>query len=201
MRVTSIILAGGRSLRLGKSKALERLGEKSLLEHVVERLQPISRHILIVTSGEQLDLGLALTTEVLSDIYPGKGPLGGIYTGLAASPSAYNIVVGCDMPFLSTSLLHHMIGLAHGFEAVVPRLANGMVEPLHAVYARSCRERMRRQLEANQLAITPLLVKLRVRYVEEKECRRFDPELLSFFNINHQQDLEQAIQLTAEKNR
>jgi len=198
MKATSIILAGGRSLRLGRSKALEVINGKALIERVIERLRPVTERVLIVTSQEQADLLGIPGAEVLTDVYPGKGPLGGIYTGLLASESSHSIAVACDMPFLNTGLLRHMVELSRGFDVVVPRRENKVIEPLHAVYSRSCLEIMKMRLENNQLSIIPFLSEVRVRYVEEAECRRFDPELLSFFNINQQSDLEKAIKLAAE---
>ncbi len=198
MKVTSIVLAGGKNLRLGRNKALETVGGKSLIERVIERLSPLSSQILIVTSEEQLDLLAASNVEILADLYPGKGPLGGIYTGLLASRSSHSIVVACDMPFLNAGLLSYMIELSGDFDAVVPRLGEGMVEPLHAIYSKSCLGTMKTQLELEQLGVHSFVNKLRVRYVERAECLRLDPKLLSFFNINCQSDLDQASVLAGE---
>ncbi len=198
MKVTSIVLAGGKNLRLGRSKALETIDGKSLIECVIERLRPITSKVLIVTSQEQANLPVAGEAEILVDLYPDKGPLGGIYTGLLASQSSHSLVVACDMPFLNTELLCYMIKLSCDFEAVVPRLGEGMLEPLHAIYSKSCLSNMKTQLEHNQLGVNFFLKTVSVRYVERAECRRFDPQLLSFFNINYQSDLEQAIILAAE---
>ena len=198
MKVTSIILAGGKNLRLGRSKALETIGGKSLIECVIERLRPLTSQILIVTSREQLDLPVTGKAEILVDLYPGKGPLGGIYTGLLASRTSHSIVVACDMPFLNTELLRYMIELADDFDAVVPRLGKEMVEPLHAIYSKSCLDNMKTQLERNQLEINPLLNTVHVRYVERAECQRLDAQLLSFFNINYQSELDRAIELARE---
>jgi len=199
MEVTAIILAGGKSLRLGRSKALEVIGGKSLIERVVERLEAVTDKLLIVTSQEQADLLASPVAEVLTDVYPGRGPLGGIYTGLLSSRSSQNIVVACDMPFLNTNLLRHMVELAQDFDAVVPRMADGKIETLHAIYSKSCLADMKRHLNNNQLGIVSFLNEVRVRYIEEAECRGFDPELLTFFNINHQSDLEKAIKLAEER--
>jgi molybdopterin-guanine dinucleotide biosynthesis protein A len=196
--MTSIVLAGGKSLRLGRSKCLETINGKSLIERVIERLKSVSRQILIVTSREQLDFPATGEAEVVVDLYPNKGPLVGIYTGLLAAESSYSLVVACDMPFLNIELLRYMVELSPGFDAVVPRLGEGKVEPLHAVYSRSCLGSMKILLEHNQLEVTRLLNKVRVRYVEKAECQRFDPKLLSFFNINYQSDLDRAIMLAAE---
>jgi len=196
--VTSIILVGGKNLRLGSSKALEIIGGKSLIERVVERVKLVSIQTLIVTSPEQPALPVAGEVEVLVDLYPGRGPLGGIYTGLLASSSSHSIVVACDMPFLNIELLRYMIQLSQGFDAVVPRLGEGKAEPLHAVYSKGCLDNMKTQLEHNQLSVSRFLNTVRVRYVERTECQRLDPQLLTFFNINCQSDLDRAITLAAE---
>jgi len=201
MKVASIVLAGGKNLRLGRSKALESIGGKSLIECVVERLRPPTNQLLIVTSREQLDLPLIHGAEVLVDLYPGKGPIGGIYTGLLASRSSHSIVVACDMPFLNTELLRYMIELTGDFDAVVPTLQEGMVEPLHVIYSRNCLGSMKARLERNQLGLVPFLKIIRVRYVERAECQKLDPQLLSFFNINYQSVLDRAIELAAENGR
>ncbi len=199
MEVTSIVLAGGKNLRLGRSKALEVINGRSLIERVIERLAPLASKLLIVTSREQADLPDIPGAEVLMDAYPGSGPLGGIYTGLLASQTTQCIAVACDMPFLNAELLRHMVELSRDFDAVVPRMTNGMIEPLHAIYSRGCRDRMKTRLENNRLGISSFLKEQQVRYIEEAECQRFDPELLTFFNINHPSDLKQAIKLAVER--
>ncbi len=183
---------------MGKSKALETIGGKILIERVVEQLRPLTNQLLIVTSQEQFDLPVACKAEILLDLYPDKGPLGGIYTGLLAAQSSHSIVVACDMPFLNTELLGYMIELSRGFDAVIPRLGEGMVEPLHAIYSKSCLDDMKRRLERNQLRVNSFLNAVHVRYVERAECQRLDTQLLSFFNINCQSDLDEAIALAAE---
>ena len=102
------------------------------------------------------------------------------------------------MPFLSTKLLGYMVEQAGNFDAVVPRLDGGMIEPLHAVYSRSCLGTMKERLERKQLSVESFIKALRVRYIEQAESQRLDPKLLSFFNINYQADLEKAIAIEAE---
>ena len=196
MKVTSIILAGGKNRRLGRNKALEAIQGRSVLEHVMEQIRPIASQILIVTSEKQSALLAGFPAETLVDIYPDRGPLGGIYTGLLASQYSHSIVVACDMPFLNTELLHFMTELSPGFEATVPRIWGETAEPLHAVYSKSCLGKMKERLELNQLGMHSFLKTVRVRYVDRTECQRSDPRLLSFFNINYQSDLEQAIALS-----
>ncbi|MCD6599625.1 MAG: molybdenum cofactor guanylyltransferase [Dehalococcoidia bacterium] len=190
--VTSIILAGGRSLRLGRCKAVETICGKTLLERVIEKLKTISSQILVITSQEQPDLPVACEAEVVVDIYPGKGPLAGIYTGLLASEFPYSIVVACDMPFLNVELLRYMIELSENFDVVIPRSVEGMIEPLHAIYSKSCINTIRARLERDHLKISQVLDILRVRYVEQEEYQKFDPQHLSFFNVNSMLDLKRA---------
>ena len=201
MKVSAIILAGGRSQRLGQNKALTAIGGKTLIERVIERLRPLTSQLLVITSSERTGWLPAGEADVLVDLYPGKGSLAGIYTGLVAARSSHSIVVACDMPFLNTGLLRYMIELSPDFEAVVPRLGEGRVEPLHAIYARSCLDGMKLRLERNQLEVHSFLDSIRVRHIERAECERLDPQLLSFFNINYPADLERAISLAAEEGR
>jgi len=137
--IGSIVLAGGKGVRLGHEKALETVGNKSLIQWVVFALSFLKSDIIIVTAAKQFPpqfIGYP-KLRIVTDAYPGKGPLGGIYTGLAASDSFYNLVVACDMPFLNQDLLDYMIKISAGFDLVIPRLGS-MVEPLHAVYSKSC---------------------------------------------------------------
>jgi len=189
--VTSVVLAGGKSSRLGVDKALAIVGGKSLIQRVIERLTPISNQILIVGSLHHFNFSSGCSIEYRGDLYPGKGPLGGIYTGLAASKSFYNLIVACDMPFLNIELLRYMIKLSPDFDVVVPKVKKG-IEPLHAVYSKNCLDSMKRQLDKGELSIAQFLSMVKVRYVEQEECQNFAPQLLSFFNVNSQADLAQA---------
>ena len=183
---------------MGRRKALQSIGGKSLIENVVERIRPLCSEVLVVTCQELQDFPDACQARVLVDIHRGKGPLAGIYRGLLAAQSAYSLVVACDMPFLSTRLLRHMTELAVNCDAVVPRLSDGTMEPLHAIYSKACLGEMERRLDSDQLGIDAFLKTIRVRYVERDECQRYDPQLLSFTNLNYQSDLERAIMLASE---
>jgi molybdopterin-guanine dinucleotide biosynthesis protein A len=198
MGIASIILTGGKNQRLGKNKALVTIGGKSLIERVIERLRPLTSQMIIVTSQEKADLPVTGEAEILVDLYPGKGPLVGIYTGLLAVRYSHSIVVAGDMPFLNTELLSYMVELSDDFDAVVPRLREEMMEPLHAIYSRSCLGKMKAYLEHNQFGVYQFLNTLHVRYVERPECQRLDPGLLSFFNINYQSDLDRANALATQ---
>jgi molybdopterin-guanine dinucleotide biosynthesis protein A len=196
--MTSIILAGGKSLRLGQSKALQVIEGKSLIQWVVDRLAILSTEIIIATArGEAIPCSSAVRIKTVADIYPGKGPLGGIYSGLIASSSSRAIVVGCDTPFLSLGLLEYMTRTLSDYDIALPRIGE-MVEPLCAVYSKNCLAPIQDLLEQNELGISKLFSMVKVKYVEEDEINSFDPEHLSFFNINSQDDLERARKLAAK---
>ncbi len=193
MDISCIVLAGGKGLRLSRNKTLATVGNTSLLQRVVSYLGSFNSDIIIVTAARQSLPRLVGDSKLrmVTDTYPGKGALGGIYTGLAASDSFYNLVIACDMPFLNQALLRYMMQLSGGFDLVVPRLGN-LCEPLHAVYAKSCLAPIENLLEQGNLSIIELFALVRVRYVAAEEINRFDPEHLSFFNINTEDDLEAA---------
>jgi len=188
-----IVLAGGKGLRLGQDKASETIGDRSLLERVVSRLASFNSDILVVTASKRafLQLNGYPRLRAVADIYLNKGPLGGVYAGLKASDSFYNLVVACDMPFLNQALLRYMVQISPGFDLVVPRLGE-LVEPLHAVYSRGCLAPIETLLKQDDLSLRQLFALIKVRYVEAEEIDRFDPQHLSFFNINNEADMEKA---------
>jgi len=196
LETSGIVLAGGKSLRLGFDKVLETVGNRSLLQLVISEVASLSREVIIVTTSEQtipqsIDYS---RLKVVTDIYPGKGPLGGIYTGLATSTSFYNLVVASDMPFLKQALLRYMIQLSANFDLVVPRVGK-LVEPLHAVYTKSCLAPIEHMIRQDKLSVNQLFPLVKTRYVEAEEIERFDPRHLSFFNVNTKADLKRAREL------
>lgn len=201
MDTSGIILAGGQGRRLGRrNKASEIINHGQLLERVVSKLSFLEQIIIVTGDGKKAlpELKGTPTLKVVTDIYPGKGPLGGIYSGIRASGSRFNLVVACDMPFLNQGLLRYLTQVADNYDAVV--LRNGeAVEPLHAVYSRSCLEPMEKMLEKGNLSVYELFKMVRVRYVETGEMECFDPDHLSFFNINTAQDLELAQKISRER--
>jgi molybdenum cofactor guanylyltransferase len=196
------VLAGGKSTRLGRNKIAEIFGQKSLLERVIACLTPLKSEILVVTALESTipELTQYPKVKVVNDIFPGKGSLGGTYTGLTYSRTQYNLVVAGDMPFLNYQLMQHLIGLAaqSGADIVIPRI-NNLKEPLHAVYSTRCLPAMKRLIEENRLSILALFPLVIVKYVEEDEINRLDAAHLSFFNVNTEADLSLAREIAAKK--
>jgi molybdopterin-guanine dinucleotide biosynthesis protein A len=191
--VTGIILAGGKGSRLGREKVFEKLGGQYLIWRVLEQLSPLCQDIIVVTSPDLLDpvSRLGLKGKVVGDIYPGKAALGGLYTGLKATQTKHNIVVACDMPFLNRNLLLYMYSQASGYDAVVP-LIDGMLEPLHCIYSTNCIGVIKQLLDEKRLGVLQIFTRITCKYIDEDTLNKFDPERLSFFNINTQADYEKA---------
>jgi molybdopterin-guanine dinucleotide biosynthesis protein A len=187
-------------LRLGRVKALERINTQSLIERTIDCLSTVSQALLVVTSQEQLRLIVAarLKGKLIVDIYPGKGVLGGIYTGLTSADGFYSLVVGCDMPFLNRDLLCYLVELAPNFDVVVPKI-DGMLEPLHAVYSRDCLAPIKELIDKDKLGVSKLFNLVKTRYVGEDEVVKFDPQCLSFFNVNTLDDLRKAKDLIGQE--
>jgi len=197
MRVVSgIILAGGKSQRLGVDKALLELEGQSLIDRVLNRLQRLSDDLIIVAKDPTPYAHLA--ARLVSDVYPGQGALVGLHAGLQAARHPLALAVACDMPFLDLRLLRYMIVLGRGYDIVVPRIGS-YLEPLHALYrVERCLPAIKQALDDGQARVTSFFSHVRVRYVEEHEINLFDPEHLSFFNINTPEDWQRGQELARQ---
>lgn len=197
--VSAIVLAGGMSRRLGRNKAVEPLGGEPLVLRVIRRVsQVVGEVVVVVADIERASvLPLPASARVAVDVFPGAGSLGGIFTGLSAAGAPWGLAVACDMPFLDVALLKHMLSLRGGCDAVVPEL-DGRPEPTHALYSKACLPHMERGLRAGKLKIAGFFDDVRVRQMPEPEIDRFDPEHLSFMNINTQEDLDRALALVEQ---
>ena len=197
--MTSIVLAGGKSLRLGRDKLSEKVGGESLIQHVLSRLRSISDRVLIVTAQDQNIPPFQPDNriQVVSDLYPGKGSLGGIYTGLSFADRFACFVTAADMPFLNIALIQYLMRFSSDFDVVIPKV-QGKVEPLHAVYSRNCLAPIKRLIDSDDLKIIDFFDEVKVRYIKEDEIDGFDPEHISFFNVNTQVDLERARKLIGQ---
>lgn len=187
VNVSGIILAGGRSSRLGQNKALIVFEGQPVIQHVVNVLQPLVDEIVLSTNtpDEFAFLGL----QMVADLYAGVGALAGLHAGLSAIRTEYGLVVGCDMPFLNAALLQHMLSRTTDYDIVMPRL-NGYHEPLHAIYARRCLAAIEDSIRSGQRRLISFVSQMNVRYIDQEEISRFDPGCLSFFNINSPADLQ-----------
>ena len=182
--ITAIILAGGKSTRMKEDKGLVHFNGKMLVEVVIDAVKKITTNIIIITSTlAYKQFGCTCIEDEIKE----KGPLGGILTGLANSSTKKNLVVGCDMPFLSHTLLTALITNI-GDEEILLTEHLGKAEPLCCVYDKSCIPYIRSQLVQNQLKITTALDGLKTRVISfDKEDWFIGNE---FANINSIEELK-----------
>ena len=193
-RLTAIILAGGKSSRIGsgQDKAILKLNGKRLIDIVISKLKHIvGDNIIIVGPPEKYPS----YKQVVPDLFNQRSLLVGLYSGLKTSASQYNLVVGCDMPFLKVELLQYMRDKIDSNDIIIPRYTKSYIEPLCAIYSKDCLEVMKRNIKAGILSIRRIFPYLKVKYIEEKEIKRIDPELNSFFNVNYKEDFIRAEEL------
>lgn len=193
--MTGIILAGGRSSRMGSPKALLPFDGEPLIVHIVNRLQRLFDEIVVVAAPEQQLPELPVT--LVRDDVAFQGPVGGISCGLRAAHGEVCFVTSCDSAFSSAPFISHLISLAPGFDAVVP-LWEGRLQPLQAVYRRTVLPFLEAQFANGELRLVSVYDKVTTRFVEEDEIRRFDPQGDSFFNMNTPGDYDEALRRWAE---
>jgi molybdopterin-guanine dinucleotide biosynthesis protein A len=185
---TGFAVAGGRSRRMGRDKALLPWGRTTLLAHTLARLGEITDDVRILCGDERRyeDIGV----PVLVDSVPDAGPLGGVYTALEHLDRPAGLFLAVDLPHVPTALLRLLLANAEGHDAVVPVSRNG-VEPLCAVYGRSCLQPIRDRLQRGDRKMTSFWPDVRVREVGEAELAALGDVAL-FHNVNTSEDYEQA---------
>ncbi|HTZ40881.1 MAG TPA: molybdenum cofactor guanylyltransferase [Syntrophales bacterium] len=187
--MTGIILAGGKANRMGGlNKAFIEVGGQRLIERTLRVYRSLFQQIIISTNSP-LDY-LEFDAQIVTDIYRGKGPLGGIHAGLLHATGEHVFVSACDMPYLSEEFIRYMIQQAADYDLVVPVTANGF-ESLHAIYSKKCLPVIESQIERNELKVSLLFRKFRTREIQGEEIRRFDPEGKLFANLNRPEDLSE----------
>jgi len=186
---TGFVVAGGRSERMGRDKALLPWADGTLLDHALRRLRSVCPEVRILSGAEPryADRGVAVHTDVVAD----AGPLGGIHAGLSSLTDPLGLFLGVDVPLVPAALLTALVAAAEGSDAVVPVLA-GRPEPLCAVYTAACRGPVGRAVREGRLKMTAFWPDVRVRVVPPEELRAFgDPSSL-FRNLNTPEDYERA---------
>jgi molybdenum cofactor guanylyltransferase len=201
--ITILLLAGGTSSRVGlnKDKGQMKLMGINLIDRVISNITSIEglleKDIIIVGPKKKYPQ----FERVVEDVYPGKGPLGGIFSGLQASDTFYNLVIGCDMPFIKGKLVQYMIQNTDNHDIIIPTYGQGLFEPLCAIYSKNCLEIMRKNIKEGNLAVRYIFPFLKIRLIEEEEIKKYDPGLYSFFNINFESDFISAEELDRKKSK
>ncbi|MFA9422078.1 MAG: NTP transferase domain-containing protein [Sedimentibacter sp.] len=185
--VTGIILTGGKSSRMGTDKALLKYGSETFVSHSVKKLQELFDEVIIVADNEKkYDLG---NVKLIGDIYPGRGPLGGIHAGLVGAKNDWIFVVPCDMPLWEPLLVNDLAMLRFNYDAVVPKINNNL-EPLFALYNKSCLPIIENCLVNNFYKVLDLFPIINTKYlIIHNEDIKTKSYIKSFYNVNTPEQL------------
>ncbi|MCQ6280322.1 molybdenum cofactor guanylyltransferase [Bacillus sp. EB600] len=189
-----IILAGGKSSRMGTNKALLKINDMTNIERILTNISPVFPNPILVTNDTKAYHFLGLKT--VSDYFPGKGPLAGIHAGLIASSAEVNVVIACDMPFVSAELAVVLVKNSRDYDAVVP-VIGGRQHPLFAVFKKKLAVRIEDHINRNRLSMKDLLNQLNVLYLTEEDLQVGASSSFEklFYNMNHPYEYEEALQL------
>jgi molybdopterin-guanine dinucleotide biosynthesis protein A len=191
VKIEGFVLAGGRSSRMGREKALLEIGGVPLIFRTARLVESVTGSATVI--GESAGIR-ALGLRCVADEWPGAGPLGGIATALRVSAAAWSLVVACDMPYLTRAWLEYLAGRAmeSDADAVIPMNVDG-AEPLCAVYRKSANATMRAAVSEGNLKVRSFLETLRGEVIEPEEWKRFDSDGYLFKNMNTPEDYEEAV--------
>ena len=192
----AVILTGGKSSRMGRSKALLPFDDEPLIAHIVRRLGRVFAETVVVAAPDQ-ELP-PLPVVLVRDQVAYQGPVSGIYHGLKAATKDVCFVTSCDAPFLNLELISQLLSQIADWDVVVP-FWQERFQPLHAVYRTKVAPLLKDQLERGELRPISLYGKVRTREFREDEIRRLDPEGFSLLNMNSPADYDAALQLWSKK--
>jgi molybdenum cofactor guanylyltransferase len=196
MDTGGIVLAGGRSTRMGASKALLPFGGETMLQRVVRLLSTVVAPIVVVAAAEQPLPDLPPAVIVTRDEQEGRGPLEGLRAGLKALPATTDgaYVTSCDVPLLVPDFVQRMIGLLADHDIAVMEI-DGFAHPLSAVYRRRTLPQVEALLAQNRLRPAFLFDAVKTRRVQPAEMVAVDPELRTLRNLNTRDEYLEALAL------
>lgn len=172
------ILAGGRSRRLGRNKALVEIAGTTVIERILAAV-PKGHAVKIITDATHLfDF---LPVAKMPDRIPGLGPIGGLHAGLSDTDTPYAFFLPCDLPLISTPLIERLMGEPGDADVVCYRTPRG-VEPLCALYARRCLSTIEEHIQRGEYSLQRLLEALQVKMLPSVEEE-------ALFNLNTPKDL------------
>jgi molybdenum cofactor guanylyltransferase len=189
-QIAGFILAGGKSSRMGREKGLLEIDGLPIVVRTARLVESVAGTATVIGRADGYE---SLGLNAIGDDWPGAGPLGGIATALRASQSSWNLVVACDLPYLTEEWLRYLKLRALGSEAdaVVPQNVNS-AEPLCAVYNKRAETVLSSMLAAGGRKVHDALKALRVEMIEPEEWKGFDSDGLLFKNMNSPEDYEEA---------
>jgi molybdopterin-guanine dinucleotide biosynthesis protein A len=188
--VTGIILAGGQSKRMGTFKAFVRLKGKPLIDYALDALQEITPNVILSTG---VKLFHYKNLPVVEDVYPGCGPVAGIYSALRFSETDLNLVLSCDMPFVTAHVLNFIVEKAteHDGEVTLPVDNEGYLQTLCAVYRKSTIPYFEQAFSRRELKLRTVIEKTNFKALQLKtDFKNYHPDI--FLNVNTPEMIKQA---------
>ncbi|MDD4911894.1 MAG: molybdenum cofactor guanylyltransferase [Sideroxydans sp.] len=187
---TAVILTGGDSRRMGQDKASLKLGEQSLLQHVISVVLPLFSAVIISVRQSREEITLS---QVFDDPKH-RGPLAGLAAGLQNVQTPWVFAVACDMPFIEQAVIQRLGQFREGYQAVVP-MVKGYPQPLAAFYSAGCLGAVLECLNGDgKHSLRELLDKLQVRYVSEDELQIAGSQSRSFVDLDTPEEVASAMQ-------
>jgi len=189
--VTAVLLAGGKSRRMGSDKRFVLVGQRTLFDRSCNVLCELFEQVCVVLAQDSP--ALQADVPVVRDVIPNCGSLGGLYTGLRWAKTQHIFLAASDMPFLNQNVIRYMVRLKEQADIVIGRWATHL-QPTHAVYSRGCLPIIEEMMNSHNKRIHSMMSHpaLRVRVIAESEIKRIDHDGRSMFNVNTPSDLEQA---------
>jgi len=186
---TAVILAGGKSKRMGKNKELLNINNRRLVEMQISKLERDFEDIIVITNYPQYYHGLNCRT--FTDIIKNKGPIGGIYTGLVNSSSLHTYFLACDMPVINIEYIKFLKNnlKKKKYKACITLLGE-WIEPFNAFYSKEMIEDVKNYINEGGHSVHKLVKNLNVLFIEEKKARKFSPNWDMFINFNTKEDVE-----------
>ncbi|MGG4267125.1 molybdenum cofactor guanylyltransferase [Peribacillus simplex] len=194
MEWTMLLLAGGKSSRMGVNKALLTIGGVVNISRVASELKKVSENILVITNTFEDYRFLQL--PLIADLHKDQGPLGGLHAGMTSAKTELQFLTACDMPFVNADAINDIISYYEPkFDAVIPEI-NGRIQPLFAVYHKRCLPVLTECLLKRELKMGLFLEKISVKIMKETDFKLYhkNPEHLQhlFFNMNTREDYKEA---------
>jgi len=190
--ITGVLLAGGKSRRMGNDKRIIIFKGESLFQRALGVLVQVFQEVIVVLGKEEFSFDEG-NVRVVHDIIPNRAAAGGLYTGLSYATNSRIFVVACDMPFLNQNVIRYMASLSENFDITLAELPQG-IQTMHGIYSKQCLFTLENMVKKENLRLQEILKdsSLTLRKVEESEILPFDSQLLSFMNLNSPADLELA---------
>jgi molybdopterin-guanine dinucleotide biosynthesis protein A len=202
--ITGIILSGGKSSRMGQNKSFLKIGDKTIIDRVIDLMKSKFNEVIIITNEPELYQYTGL--KLYGDIYKDVGPIAGIHSGLTHSNTEKNFIISCDIPLMNSDMIESIIKLSDNFEITVAK-ADGFIQQLCGVYYKSVLPLLEKSILADKMEETrdehqtkrkckvhSLLHSSNTNVIENiEELDGFFPDI--FLNMNRIEDYEKIINL------